>query len=116
MTSTVTGDVGSAPSEPFVVVTRTEPVSSSGFGGGLPGREAGRTPGDTGNATPPAPSHPGAAHSDGEFSFSDDIEFFEEPTVLTKECSTQTVAFCVNTFSSKTCLEMLANCCCLSRR
>ena len=37
----------------YVVIERYRTVSSSGFGGGLSGCEAGATPGDTASTNPP---------------------------------------------------------------
>ena len=100
-----------------LVVDRGRTVSISGSGGGPSGGELGTAPDAATSSTPPSPSLTETADPDGEFEKpSDECEesVYESVSesdsgsiVSTRECSTQTDAFCVSSFSSKTCLEML---------
>ena len=105
MTTTVTGGEDSILTDSnFVVVEHiSTPVSSSGFEGGPSDHEASATPGDMVSTTPSTPPVTGAAHLCGKSMFLTPPAF----PIETREISTQTVAHCVECFSSKTCLELL---------
>ena len=103
-----------------IFVERIRTVSSSDFGGGSSGHETGGTPGDMVSTTPPTPSLTETADVSGESETSfytdsttqleTDSDSETEPVIVsTRDGSTQTSAFCVNSFSSKTCLELLQN-------
>ena len=87
---TVTGDV----LDP-TLVSNYVLVSSPGFGGGPSVCQTGTTSGETDITTPPLPLHLGAAVIEGKHS------------PETAEVETQTDSFCVYTFSSATCKELL---------
>ena len=80
-------------SEPFV--STISPVSSPGFGGGPSDDDPSATPAVTVIPTPPVPPYPEVAHVPGASS------------KVVVCCETQTLSYCVESFSSKTCVELL---------
>lgn len=85
-----TGDHRTSESDSYVVV---DTVSKSGLGGGPSGLTSSATPRSQPDSTPSKLPYQGAAHVAGK------------PTSVDSSC--QTISYCVNSFSSKTCIELL---------
>ena len=85
---------GGQQSDPDSASFVSEPVSvsSSASGGGPPADPSSATPGGEAHTTPPTTPCGGVTHLEGK---------------KTSSIETQTESYCVNAFSSKTCLELL---------
>ena len=83
---------GDQPLTDFVAV---DPVSSSGSGRGPPDLDSSTTPEILVTPTPPVPPRQEVAQDQGASS------------KVLKSTETQTISFCVDSFSSKTCFELL---------
>lgn len=81
------------------------PPSASGSGGRPSGDQTGGTPGEEAIMRPPSPSHEETEHIAG---LSTSASLSTQTLFSTVETSSQTLGFCVSSFSSKTCLELLA--------
>ena len=99
MTSDILTQTGDLNRDSSVVVV--ENVSSSGFESGPPASQPGATPGNTGTVTLSMPPCQRVVDNPGTSRPSIEV------TKVVRTFATQTVAFCVDVFSSKTCLELL---------